>query len=197
MPAALLHSRYTLSVSFRRPRVPRAGDHADHPQLRPQPRGRAVEPAQASRLTALQTEYSLWSREVEALVIPAVRRLDIGFVAYSPLGRGFLSGTIRSRSDLQPGDWRLENPRFSDEAIAKNSALANVVAEIAKENQATPAQVALAWVLSRDVNLAAIPGTRKTERLEENWAAQDMTLRPEQLERLASLVDAGVAGARY
>jgi len=148
-------------------------------------------------ISALQTEYSLWSRDVEAEVIPTIRRLDIGFVAYSPLGRGFLSGTIRSRSDLQPGDWRLENPRFSDEAIAKNSALANVVAEIAKETQATPAQVALAWVLSREVNLAAIPGTRKIERLEENWAAQDLTLRPAQLERLAALVDAGVAGARY
>jgi aryl-alcohol dehydrogenase-like predicted oxidoreductase len=148
-------------------------------------------------ISALQTEYSLWSRDVEAEIIPTIRRLDIGFVAYSPLGRGFLSGTIRSRSDLEAGDWRLENPRFSDEAMAKNSALANVVAEIAKETQTTPAQVALAWVLSREANLAAIPGTRKTERLEENWAAQDLTLRPEQMERLASLLDTGVAGARY
>jgi aryl-alcohol dehydrogenase-like predicted oxidoreductase len=155
-------------------------------------RAQAVHP-----ISALQTEYSLWSRDVEAEILPTTRRLGIGFVAYSPLGRGFLSGAIRSRSDLEPGDWRLDNPRFSEEAIAKNSRLAGVVAEVARETQATPAQVALAWVLSRDAHLAAIPGTRRTERLEENWAAQDMTLRTEQLDRLASLVDEGVAGDRY
>jgi aryl-alcohol dehydrogenase-like predicted oxidoreductase len=155
-------------------------------------RAHAVHP-----VSALQTEYSLWSRDVEALILPTVRRLDIGFVAYSPLGRGFLSGAIRSRSDLKPGDWRLENPRFTEEAIAKNSRLAEVVAEVAKELEATPAQVALAWVLSRDVPLAAIPGTRSLERLAENWASQDITLRPEHLERLDSLIHQGVAGARY
>ncbi|HEY8944547.1 MAG TPA: aldo/keto reductase, partial [Polyangiaceae bacterium] len=111
-------------------------------------RAHAVHP-----ISALQTEYSLWSREVEAQILPAIRRLNIGFVAYSPLGRGFLTGAIRSRSDLQPGDWRLQNPRFSEEAIAKNSRLADVVAQIANELEATPAQVALAWVLSRDVPL--------------------------------------------
>jgi aryl-alcohol dehydrogenase-like predicted oxidoreductase len=146
-------------------------------------------------VTALQTEYSLWSREVEAEILPAVRELNIGFVAYSPLGRGFLSGAIRSRSDLQPGDWRLENPRFSEEAIASNVRLADVVAEVAAEIKATPAQVALAWVLSRGV--AAIPGTRRIERLEENWASQEITLRPEHLGRLESLVGRGVVGARY
>jgi aryl-alcohol dehydrogenase-like predicted oxidoreductase len=155
-------------------------------------RAHAVHP-----VSALQTEYSLWSRDVEALILPTVRRLDIGFVAYSPLGRGFLSGAIRSRSDLKPGDWRLENPRFTEEAIAKNSRLAEVVAEVAKELEATPAQVALAWVLSRDVPLAAIPGTRSLDRLAENWASQDITLRPEHLERLDSLIHQGVAGARY
>ncbi len=148
-------------------------------------------------ISALQTEYSLWSREVEDEILPAVQKLDIGFVAYSPLGRGFLSGTIRSRSDLEPGDWRLENPRFTDEAIAQNSKLADAVAEIAKELDATPAQIALAWVLSRDEHLAAIPGTRKIERLEENWASQDLTLQPEHLERLASLIQQSVAGERY
>jgi aryl-alcohol dehydrogenase-like predicted oxidoreductase len=148
-------------------------------------------------VSALQTEYSLWSRDVEGDVMPTVRRLDIGFVAYSPLGRGFLSGAIRSRSDLEPGDWRLDNPRFTEEAIARNSRLADVVAEVAKETGSTAAQVALAWVLSRDVRLAAIPGTRSTERLEENWAAQDMTLRAEQLDRLESLISQGVAGNRY
>ena len=148
-------------------------------------------------ISALQTEYSLWSREVEANIFPTIRRLNIGFVAYSPLGRGFLSGAIRSRADLAPGDWRLDNPRFTEEAIAKNSRLAEGVAEVAKEVGVSPAQVALAWVMSRDVSIAAIPGTRSTERLAENWAAQDMTLVAEHLARLESLIDSGVAGARY
>src|SRR5579883_652834 len=97
-------------------------------------------------ISALQTEYSLWTRDVEAEILPAVRRLGIGFVAYSPLGRGFLSGAIRSRADLPPDDWRLKNPRFTDEAIAANSRLADGVGEIAKELGVTAAQVALAWV---------------------------------------------------
>ncbi|MGD8350923.1 MAG: aldo/keto reductase [Gammaproteobacteria bacterium] len=155
-------------------------------------RAHAVHP-----VSALQTEYSLWSREVEAEILPTVQRLGIGFVAYSPLGRGFLSGAIRSRSDLEPGDWRLENPRFSEEAIAKNSRLADVVAEIGDGIEATPAQVALAWLLSRDASIAAIPGTRSIERLEENWSSQEIALSAEQLERLEALVDDGVAGERY
>jgi aryl-alcohol dehydrogenase-like predicted oxidoreductase len=155
-------------------------------------RAHAVHP-----VSALQTEYSLWSREVEAEILPTLRRLNVGFVAYSPLGRGFLSGAIRSRADLQPGDWRLENPRFTDEAIAKNLVLADAVTEVAKEIGATASQVALAWVLSRDVPIAAIPGTRSTERLEENWAAQDVVLGPELSKRLESLIEQGVAGARY
>ncbi|MBT9547614.1 MAG: aldo/keto reductase [Candidatus Sericytochromatia bacterium] len=153
-------------------------------------RAHAVHP-----ISALQTEYSLWSREVETEILPTIRGLGIGFVAYSPLGRGFLSGAIRSRSDLEPGDWRLENPRFTEEAIATNSRLADVVAEIAKEVNATPAQVALAWLLSREV--AMIPGTRKIERLQENWASQAVTLQPEQLERLADLISQGITGERY
>ena len=148
-------------------------------------------------ISALQTEYSLWSRDVESDILPTIKRLGIGFVAYSPLGRGFLSGAIRSRSDLQPGDWRLENPRFTEEAIAKNSQLTGLVAKVAEELEATPAQVALAWLLSRDVSIAAIPGTRKTERLEENWASQAITLRTEQLARLEALINHGVAGNRY
>jgi len=155
-------------------------------------RAHAVHP-----ISALQTEYSLWSREVETDILPTLRRLNIGFVAYSPLGRGFLSGAIRSRSDLQPGDWRLKNPRFSEEAIAQNSRLADLVSEVAKKVEATPAQVALAWLLSRDVPLAAIPGTRKLERLEENWASQSITLPADQLARLEALVNQGVSGARY
>ena len=118
-------------------------------------------------------------------------------MAYSPLGRGFLSGKIRSRSDLEPGDWRLENPRFTEEAIAHNSRLADSVAEIARETGATPAQVALAWLLSRDVPLAAIPGTRRTERLEENWASQELRLQQDHLDRLESLIQQGVTGDRY
>lgn len=153
-------------------------------------RAHAVHP-----ISALQTEYSLWSREVEAEILPTIRRLGIGFVAYSPLGRGFLSGAIRSRSDLQPGDWRLENPRFSEEAIAHNIRLADSVADIARELGATPAQVALAWLLSQDV--AMIPGTRKIARLEENWAAQNLDLSAEQQQQLASLIQQGIAGARY
>lgn len=155
-------------------------------------RAHAVHP-----VSVLQTEYSLWSRDVEAEILPTLRRLDIGFVAYSPLGRGFLSGAIRSRADLQPGDWRLANPRFTDEAIARNLRLADVVAEVAKEIAATAAQVALAWVLSRNVPIAAIPGTRSTERLEENWASQDVALRTELLQRLESIIDQGVVGDRY
>lgn len=155
-------------------------------------RAHAVHP-----LSALQTEYSLWTRDIEAEILPTIRRLGIGFVAYAPLGRGFLSGAIRSRKDLKPGDWRLENPRFTDEAIARNSRLAEGVAEIAKEIGATAAQVALAWLLSRDIRIAAIPGTRKIERLEENWAAQDIALGAEHLKRLEALIDQGVAGERY
>jgi aryl-alcohol dehydrogenase-like predicted oxidoreductase len=155
-------------------------------------RAHAVHP-----VSALQTEYSLWSRDVETEILPTLRRLNIGFVAYSPLGRGFLSGAIRSRRDLQPGDWRLDNPRFTEEAIAKNLRLADVVAEVAKELGATSAQVALAWVLSRNVSIAAIPGTRSTVRLEENWASQGVALEATHLQRLESIIGQGVVGTRY
>jgi aryl-alcohol dehydrogenase-like predicted oxidoreductase len=153
-------------------------------------RAHAVHP-----IAALQTEYSLWTRDVEADILPTIRRLNIGFVAYSPLGRGFLSGEIRSRSDLQPGDWRLENPRFSEEAIAANVRLADRVAKVATEMQTTPAKVALAWLRSRDV--VAIPGTRSIDRLEENWGSQEITLQPEHLAFLDSLIEEGVVGDRY
>jgi len=152
---------------------------------------------QVHPISALQTEYSLWSREVEGEILPAVQGLNIGFVAYSPLGRGFLSGAFRSRSDLEPGDWRLQNPRFTDEAIAHNSRLADSVAQIAKEIGATSAQVALAWLLSRHASIATIPGTRRIDRLEENWASQDVTLTAEHLARLESLINQGVVGNRY
>jgi aryl-alcohol dehydrogenase-like predicted oxidoreductase len=146
-------------------------------------------------ITALQTEYSLWSRDVEADILPTIRRLNIGFVAYSPLGRGFLSGKIRSRNDLEPGDWRLENPRFSEEAIAANVRLADRVAELAKRIETTPVKVALAWLRSR--NVTAIPGTRSIERLEENWSSQELSLETADLASLDSLINEGVVGDRY
>ncbi len=155
-------------------------------------RAHAVHP-----ISALQTEYSLWSRHVEHDILPTVQRLNIGFVAYSPLGRGFLSGAIQSRGDLEPGDWRLENPRFAEEAIAGNNRLADGVAAVAQEIGVTAAQVALAWVLSRYAALAAIPGTRQVDRLAENWAAQDLTLRTEHLDRLDALINEGVVGERF
>jgi aryl-alcohol dehydrogenase-like predicted oxidoreductase len=159
-------------------------------------RAHAVHP-----ITALQTEYSLWSREVEADVMPTLKHLGIGLVAYSPLGRGFLTGALRTRSDLQPTDWRLSTPRFSEQAMAQNQRLADLVAQVAEEVQASPAQVALAWLLSRSttngVSLAAIPGTRKIERLEENFAAQQVSLSQHQLDRLESLITLGVTGDRY
>jgi len=148
-------------------------------------------------ISALQTEYSLWSRDVEDGVIPVIKALGIGFVAYSPLGRGFLSGAIRSRNDLEAGDWRLSNPRFTDEAIQGNIRLADAVAAIAKEVGSTPAQISLAWLLARDVPLAAIPGTRQTARLEENWKSQEITLSKRHLDMLGSLISHGVEGARY
>ncbi len=155
-------------------------------------RAQAVHP-----ISALQTEYSLWSREVEQDILPTCRRLGIGFVAYSPLGRGFLTGAIRSRADLDPGDWRLSTPRFSEEAIARNVRLADEVAAIAADLGVTPAQVALAWVLSRDPSIVAIPGTRRISRLEENWAAQELVLEEATQKRLEALLDGGVEGERY
>ncbi len=148
-------------------------------------------------ISALQTEYSLWSREVEAEIIPTIKALGIGFVAYSPLGRGFLSGAIRSRSDLKAGDWRLTNPRFTEEAIRHNASLADGVATIAKELASTPAQVSLAWLLARDLSLATIPGTRQIARLEENCQSQDLTLSQKHLGILDSLIQTGVEGSRY
>ena len=148
-------------------------------------------------ISVLQTEYSLWTREIEEEILPTVKKLGMGFVAYSPLGRGFLSGAIRSRKDLEPGDWRLENPRFTEEAIAKNIQLADEVSQITKEIEATPAQVALAWLLSRDLPIATIPGTRKISRLEENWGAQNIELSAAQLDRLNDLIHHEVEGDRY
>ncbi len=155
-------------------------------------RAHAVHP-----ISALQTEYSLWSRDVEMEILPTLKRNNIGFVAYSPLGRGFLSGKIRSQSDLQKGDWRLENPRFTEEAISRNIGLVEKVNKIAIELGVTSAQVSLAWVLSRENFISAIPGTRSIERLDENWSSQNLKLSDTHLFELNSIIEQGVTGERY
>lgn len=153
-------------------------------------RAHAVHP-----VTAVQTEYSLWSRDPEAELLPALRELGIGFVPYSPLGRGFLTGAIRSTDQLAEGDFRRSNPRFVDGALELNLRIVDVVEEVAAEAEATPAQVALAWLLAQGDDIAPIPGTRRVERLEENIGADALVLTPAQLERLGS-VEAPV-GDRY
>ena len=148
-------------------------------------RAHAVHP-----ITALQSEYSLWTREQEPEVLPLLHELGIGFVPYSPLGRGFLTGTIRSVADIQDGDNRKSNPRFLGENFDRNLRLADEVASIAAEIGATPAQVALAWLLAQGEHIAPIPGTKRVSRVEENIAADSLELTSEQVERLTSLPQA-------
>ena len=148
-------------------------------------------------ISALQTEYSLWSREVEAEILPAVRRLGIGFVAYSPLGRGFLTGQIASRDDLDEGDWRLDNPRFTDEALAANARIVDRVKTVANARGVTPAQIALAWVISRGEDIAAIPGTKRIAYLEQNIAAEALDLGDLVAELADELDQVDVVGTRY
>lgn len=137
-------------------------------------------------VTALQSEYSLWTRDQEEL-LPLLRELGIGLVAYSPLGHGFLTGTIRSIADLADDDWRKDNPRFIGENFQRNLRLAEEVQAVAAEAGATPAQVAIAWLLSKGDDIAPIPGTKRVTRLEENVAADSLVLTPEQTERLNDL----------
>jgi len=149
-------------------------------------------------ISALQTEYSLWSRDVEDDVLPAIRRLGIGFVAYSPLGRGFLTGALSSPDDLESGDFRLGNPRFQAEAMQHNRALLNEVTRIASQNKVTPAQIALAWVLGKGPDIAAIPGTKRLKYLEQNWNAQTIELSAQEVARLDNALSSfEVAGSRY
>jgi aryl-alcohol dehydrogenase-like predicted oxidoreductase len=156
-------------------------------------RAHAVHP-----ISALQTEYSLWTRDPEAEILPTVRALGIGFVAYSPLGRGFLTGRFRAAGDLAANDWRRQNPRFQAENLGQNLALVDRVAALAKARGLTAAQLALAWVLSRGPDLVPIPGTRRRERLEENVAAAAVTLSPTDLARLEEVAPVGAAaGTRY
>jgi aryl-alcohol dehydrogenase-like predicted oxidoreductase len=149
-------------------------------------------------ITAVQSEYSLWSRDPEDGVLQACRELGIGFVAYSPLGRGFLTGRYRSIDDLDAKDFRRFSPRFQGDNFAKNLALVGKVEELAKEKQCTPAQLALAWLLAQGPHIVPIPGTTNVARLKENLAAADIIFSAADLARIAAVAPSGVAaGARY
>jgi aryl-alcohol dehydrogenase-like predicted oxidoreductase len=148
-------------------------------------RAHAVHP-----IAALQTEYSLWTRDPEAELLPLLRELGIGFVPYSPLGHGFLTGTIRSPEDLADDDWRKNNPRFTEGNLEKNLRIVDEVKAVASELDATPAQIALAWLLSQGDDIAPIPGTKRASRVEENTAADGIELNAEQIERLNNLTPA-------
>ena len=149
-------------------------------------------------IAALQSEYSLWTREVEDDALKVCRELGIGFVPYSPLGRGFLTGAIRSAGELAADDWRRQNPRFQDGNIDRNQLLVQAVTELARERECTPAQLALAWLLHRGPDIVPIPGTRRIARLDENAAATRVDLTLDEQRRLDDvLATHGVAGTRY
>lgn len=150
-------------------------------------------------VAAVQSEYSLWTRDAETSVLPVCRELDIGFVAYSPLGRGFLTGKYETRDAFETGDFRLNNnPRFEEENFRRNLSLLPELRRLADEIGCTPAQLALAWLLAKEEWLAVIPGTRNISRLEENCAASAVSLSPDQVARLDALFSPGVAhGERY
>lgn len=149
-------------------------------------------------ISALQSEYSLWTRDVEEEVLPVCRELQIGFVPYSPLGRGFLTGEIKKAEDLPETDRRRMFPRFQGENLEKNLALVRRIEEIAKEKQCTPAQLALAWVLAQGKDIVPIPGTKRRKYLEQNVAALDVELMEEDLKRIEEIAPKGVAaGTRY
>jgi aryl-alcohol dehydrogenase-like predicted oxidoreductase len=149
-------------------------------------------------ISALQVEYSLWSRDPEDEILPTLRDLGIGLVAYSPLGRGFLAGRFKTLDDLAPDDWRRTAPRFQGENFAKNLALVDKVRELAAEKGCTPSQLALAWVLAQGTDVVPIPGTSSVARLEENLAAADLRLTSADLARLEAIAPRGIAaGARY
>jgi len=156
-------------------------------------RAHAVHP-----IAALQTEYSLWSREPEEEILGTCRALGIGFVPYSPLGRGFLTGTIESTDDFEANDFRRFNPRFQGDNFEENKATVAKVRELAEAKDCTPSQLALAWVLSRGDDIAPIPGTKRRVYLEENLAALDVVLTEEDLAAIEAVAPKGVAaGARY
>ncbi|MGE5177896.1 MAG: aldo/keto reductase [Bacteroidota bacterium] len=149
-------------------------------------------------IAALQTEYSLWTRDPEEEVLPACRELGIGFVAYSPLGRGFLSGRWQKPEDLAEDDFRRNHPRFQGENFRKNRDLVRRVEEIAREKRCTPAQLALAWLLAQGEDIVPIPGTKRRSYLEENVRAVDLRLSEDDLRRIEEVAPAGVtSGPRY
>lgn len=149
-------------------------------------------------ITALQTEYSLWTRFVEEEILPTCRELGIGFVAYSPLGRGFLTGQIRSVDDLAADDWRRTLPRFQRENFQKNLDLVAAVEEMAEAKGCTPSQLALAWVMAQGEDIIPIPGTKRIKYLEQNVAALEVTLTPEEIAHLSDALPIGAAvGERY
>jgi len=156
-------------------------------------RAHAVHP-----ISALQTEYSLWTRDPEDQILPTVRELGIGFVAYSPLGRGFLSGRFQSPDDIPEGDFRKSNPRFQGENFRENLELVDRVREIAAEKEATPGQLALAWVMAQGDDVVPIPGTKRRAYLEENVGAVDVELTDDDLRRIDEVAPVGAAaGERY
>ncbi len=149
-------------------------------------------------ITALQSEYSLWSREAEDSVLPACSRLGVGFVPYSPLGRGFLTGAIRSREDFAADDYRLTQPRFAPENFARNLELVHLIEGMAADKGCTPAQLALAWVLAQGAHIVPIPGTRHPQRLEENLGALRVHLATAEIEAIGQAIPVGMAvGKRY
>lgn len=149
-------------------------------------------------ITALQSEYSLWTRDPEGEILDTCRELSVSLVAYSPLGRGFLSGAIRSKSDLETGDYRNNSPRFQDENLDRNLQLLEKFEAFAREKKCTPAQLALAWVLAQGQDIIPIPGTKRRDRLDENLNALEVELSANDLERLAELFPPdAAAGERY
>jgi aryl-alcohol dehydrogenase-like predicted oxidoreductase len=149
-------------------------------------------------ISALQTEYSLWSRDPEDDILPTVRELGIGFVAYSPLGRGFLTGRFRTINDLPDDDYRRNSPRFQGENFQKNLDLVRHIESVARQKNCTPSQLALAWLLARGEDIVPIPGTKRVRYLEENVGAVDVHLTPDDLARIDAIAPRGVAaGLRY
>ncbi|MEP6645943.1 MAG: aldo/keto reductase [Saprospiraceae bacterium] len=155
-------------------------------------RAHAVHP-----ITALQTEYSLWSREPEQELFDVCKELGITFVAYSPLGRGFLTGAISSRADFEEGDFRLRNPRFTDEAMRENIKFVEVIDQMAQSKGVSKAQIALAWILSQNDEIVTIPGTRKIHRLEENLGAFNVELSQTELDEIDKSMPSETVGKRY
>lgn len=148
-------------------------------------------------ITAIQSEYSLWSREPEQEIFEVCKELGITFVSYSPLGRGFLTGTIKNRSDFEAGDFRLRNPRFTEKAINENIKFVEVIDQLAKAKGVTITQIALSWILSHNDEITAIPGTRKIHRLEENLGAYNVVLTQADMELIETSIPEITIGSRY